>query len=327
MARKLIWIIGGVVGIGILILGGLFFWITQQLRPLDVTATTTQRFVITKGQSVIKTAQNLEDAGLIKNAQVFRFFSQFKKLDVQMQAGSYELSPAMSMEEIAQELTKGSEDIWVTLLEGWRVEEVAEYLAEQELSEFDAAEFATLADSSEGMIFPDTYLVPRESTADQLYELFISTFETKIEVGLAEEIAASDMELSEIITLASVVEREGRSYTDMRHVSGILQNRIEIGMPLQADATLQYIAGKNTRTGKWWDQPDIAVKTSTSPYNTYGNPGLPPGPICNPGLNAIKAVLDPIDSDDLFYIHAPSGEAFYSQTLDQHNANIDKYLR
>ena len=141
------------------------------------------------------------------------------------------------------------------------------------------------------------------------------------------EVAASGKDISEVVTLASIVEREGRSFEDMRHVAGILQNRIDLGMPLQADATLQYIVGKDKQTGKWWEQPSIEVKTSTSLYNTYKYPELPPSPICNPGLNAIKAVLDPVASDDLFYIHAPSGEAYYAETLEEHNANIDKYLR
>jgi len=327
MSGKLLTSILLLIGFGVVAFGGFATWAWMQLKPVNQADTTLQRFVIPKGQSVIVTGQKLAAAGLVKNPQVFRFYAQFKKLDVKMQAGSYELAPSMNTDEIAQKLTQGSEDIWVTLLEGWRVEEVAEYLAEQDLPEFDAAEFADMAANSQGMIYPDTYLVPRESTATQLYNLFTATFEKKVATDLEAEIAATGDELEAILTLASIVEREGRSFTDMRHVAGILQNRYDIGMPLQADATLQHIAGKNDRTGKWWDQPDIAVKTSTSPYNTYLNPGLPPGPICNPGLNAIKAVLDPIESDDLFYIHAPSGEAYYSQTLEEHNANIDKYLR
>jgi UPF0755 protein len=320
-------IILGVLGVGILIVLGVVGWVYSQLQPANSADTAQKRFVIAKGQSVIKTAQTLQEAGLIKNAQVFRFYAQYKKLDVNMQAGSYELSPNLTTEQIAEKLTQGSEDIWVTLLEGWRVEEVAEYLAEQDLPEFDATEFAQMADESEGTIFPDSYLVPRESSAEQLYDLFVNTFEKKVLIGLEDEVAASGKDISEVVTLASIVEREGRSFEDMRHVAGILQNRIDLGMPLQADATLQYIAGKDKETGKWWEQPSIEVKKSTSLYNTYMNPDLPPAPICNPGLNAIKAVLDPVPSDDLFYIHTPSGEAYYAETLEEHNANIDKYLR
>lgn len=327
MSSKLIKIISVVLGIGLLVIGGVALWGWSQFKPVNSSDTAQKRFVIAKGQSVIKTATTLKEAGLIKNAQVFRFYAQYKNLDTKMQAGSYELSPNMSTQQIAESLTQGSEDIWITLLEGWRVEEVSEYLAAQDLPEFDAAAFTELASTSEGLIYPDTYLVPKESTARHLYDLFIRTFEQKVSTALEKEISASGKELSEIITFASIVEREGRSYEDMRHVAGILQNRIDLGMALQADATLQYIAGKDKTTGKWWAQPDIAVKSSTSPYNTYVHPDLPPYPISNPSLQAIKAVLDPIESDDLFYIHAPSGEAYYSQTLEEHTANIDKYLR
>lgn len=327
MSGKLLTVLIGSIILGILVLGGTAVWAFSQLQPVNSSDSAKKRFVIPKGQGVITTAQKLESDGLVKNAQIFRFYAQYKKFDVKMQAGSYELSPSMTTQEIAEKLTLGSEDVWVTLLEGWRMEEVAEYLAMQNLPEFSQAEFEDLASMSEGMIFPDTYLVPRESTAEQLYSLFTNTFEKKVTTDLESEIAQSNLTVEEIITLASIVEREGRSFEDMRHVSGILQKRIEIGMPLQADATLQYIAGKNLQSDKWWDQPNIAVKESASPYNTYKNLGLPPRPICNPGLQAIKAVLDPIESDDLFYIHAPSGAAYYSKTLQEHNANIDKYLR
>jgi UPF0755 protein len=204
---------------------------------------------------------------------------------------------------------------------------MAEYLAAQDLPEFDSAVFLEISSESEGMLYPDTYLVPRESTALQLYTLFTTTFEKKVVQDLAAQIESTQWDVRELVVLASIVEREGRGYQDMRHVAGILQNRLEIGMPLQADATLQYIAGKNKQTGKWWEPPNIAVKESTSPYNTYKYPGLPSRPIANPSILAIKAVLDPIESTDLFYIHAPSGESYYSKTLQQHNANIDKYLR
>ncbi len=327
MTAKVLKIIAIIVILGLLTIGGAVAWGYSQLQPVNPSDTATQRFVIAKGQSVIKTANSLKEAGLVKNAQIFRFYAQYKNLDTKMQAGSYELSPNMTTQQIADTLTQGSEDIWITLLEGWRVEEVSAYLAAQDLSEFDKAAFDELASTSEGSIFPDSYLVPKESTAEQLYELFISTFERKVVTDLEEEITASGKELSEIITFASIVEREGRSFEDMRHVAGILQNRLDIGMPLQADATLQYIAGYNAVTQDWWSPPSVAVKTSTSPYNTYLQPGMPPYPICNPSLNAIKAVLDPIASDDLFYIHDQTGVAHYSETLEEHNANIDKYLR
>lgn len=312
---------------GMLALLGVLFWVFQQLQPVNAADTTKKRFVIAKGQSVTKTASSLQEAGLVRNATVFKYYARYKNLDQKMQAGSYQLSADMTVSQLATALTEGTEDVWITLLEGWRTEEVAEYLAAQELEQFDKDAFITMASNSEGMIFPDTYLVPRESTAEQLYDLFIATFERKVVSDLAAEIQASGQDIKEVITLASIVEREGRGVTDMRHVAGILQNRLDINMALQADATLQYIRGFDQKNSDWWSPPDVVFKESTSPYNTYKYPGLPPGPISNPGIQAIKAVLDPIESNDLFYIHAPSGEAYYAETLDAHNANINRYLR
>jgi len=111
----------------------------------------------------------------------------------------------------------------------------------------------------------------------------------------------------------------------MRHVAGMLWNRVDIGIALQFDATLQYV---KVNTNEWWPTPLSADKQLTSPYNTYQNAGLPPGPISNPGLDAIRATADPIDADEIFYIHDPAtGKMYYSKTLEGHNRNIDKYLR
>lgn len=127
--------------------------------------------------------------------------------------------------------------------------------------------------------------------------------------------------------MASIVEREAKDLVDMRHVAGILLNRLEINMALQADATLQYIRGYDEAAQSWWSPPRVSDKTNPSLYNTYLYPGLPPAPIANPGYNAVLAVLTPIQSNNYFYIHTPSGEAVYAETIDQHNTNIDTYLR
>lgn len=302
-----------------------FLWIQSQLEPVVVNAPT-QQFVVGKGQALIQTALKLHEQGLIRNPQVFRYYVQYMKLDTKIQAGSYDLSPSMSAQEIALTLTEGTEDIWITIPEGWRKEEIAGYLATQDLTQFDAEVFLDLSATSEGQLFPDTYLVPKESTPQYLYSLLTNTYKTKVTSGLTDSFEASSLSPEEVLVLASIVEREGKGYENMRHVAGVLINRIDAGMPLQADATLQYINGIDDN-GKWWSAPTIDLKQSTSPYNTYMYPGLPPRPIANPGLDAIRAVLDPLPTDDLFYIHAPSGESYFAETLEEHNANVNKYLR
>ncbi|MBU0974778.1 endolytic transglycosylase MltG [Patescibacteria group bacterium] len=303
------------------------FYVSSLLKPLDVNSTDASRFVIPKGQAISIIGQRLQEEKLIKNAYVFRFVVVKDKLVNKIQAGSFDISPSMSVSEIANHLTIGTEDIWITLLEGWRVEEIAESLESQDLDHFDKEEFLNLAKASEGMLYPDTYLIPREMSSEAIYRLLLNTFEKKVIQGLANEIKTSDRDFDQVLIMASLLEREAKTYEQMRRVAGILWNRIDIGMALQVDATLQYANGYNQIQKKWWAIPSSEDKKLKSPFNTYLNLGLPLKAISNPGINAIKAALMPLESNDFFYIHANDGSIYYASTLEAHNANINKYLR
>ena len=233
----------------------------------------------------------------------------------------------MTPQEIVEALTKGTADLWITIPEGWRREEIAESLAKQELEAFDKELFLELSAADEGKLFPDTYLVPRQADTRLLYSLLTNTFERKIILGLEDEIEASPHDFEQVLVMASILEREAQGYEDMRHVAGVLWKRLEIGMPLQADATLQYVKGYSPTQKSWWVPPTSEDKKLQSPFNTYLNPGLPPKPIANPGLEAVKAALNPVETDDLFYIHDRTGQIHFAETLDEHNANVQKYLR
>lgn len=298
-----------------------YFW---SLQPASASQEK-QTFIVKKGQAVSQIARDLEEAGLIRSATAFVAYTKLQNSGTAIQAGSFSLSPNLSVPEVIKEFSKGTEDIWITIPEGWRAEQVAASAASQ-LDTFDSELFMDLVsqNGSEGKLFPDTYLVPREMSEEQLYRLLLSTFERKTQ-GL--DLSASSFTLDEVLVLASLIQREARTYDQMRHVSGILVNRLDIGMPLQVDATLQYVKGNNSPTGEWWSQPLAADKQLLSAYNTYQNSGLPPGPICNPGLDALKAALDPLPTDDLFYLHAPDGTMYYAQNLQDHNRNVDTYLR
>jgi len=319
--KKILSILLTLVALAIVVAAGLAFYVRQSLQPVSSDSSEV-RFVVTRGQAISAIASNLEEAGLINSGQIFSLYVRLNKIDKKIQAGSFTLSPSQSSSEIAQALTEGTEDVWITLLEGWRVEEIAEYLNKSDLEAFSKADFLELSATSEGYLFPDTYLVPREITAEALYNLFTRTFENKV----AAEFGDLDQdELKRLVILASLVEREAREFTQMRHVAGLLENRLEIGMALQVDATLQYIRGEVD--GKWWSPPRSGDKQLSSPYNTYQNPDLPPYPIANPGLDALKAAYDPLQVDDLYYLHAPTGEIYFGETLEEHNQNISKYLR
>lgn len=304
----------------------LLFWVYTLFLPVSSTQSDPQDFVIPKGQAIAQIGERLYEAGLIKHPVIFRLAVTQQDVAGKIQAGSFTLSPTMSVIEIAQRFTEGTEDVWITLLEGWRAEEMADYLEDKdELSLFDRGVFLEEAAAYPGMLYPDTYLIPKEIQAEDIVALLVATFETKIEAGLADEIAASGRDLSEVLVMASLVQREARDFEQMRHVAGILWNRVDIGMALQVDATLQYVKGNSE---EWWPTPLASDKQLTSAFNTYQNPGLPPQPIANPGIDALRATLTPLSVDDLFYIHDPkTGEMYYAATIDEHNANVNKYLR
>ena len=285
------------------------------------------RFVIPKGQALGIIASRLQEAGLVKNKWAFRFVVYQNDLANKIQAGSFELSANMNVWQIANSLTVGTDDTWITLPEGWRREEIAESLGKQGLNNFKAEEFLSLTRGLEGQLFPDTYLVPREITSTALLSLLKNTFAAKVTTSLDKEISASKMSLNEILTLASLVQRESAGDSEMPLVAQILLNRLDINMALQVDATLQYIKGFSKTELSWWATPLSADKKLDSIYNTYKYAGLPPGPICNPGLAAIQAVLNPKPTQALYYIHDNNGKIHTAVSLEEHNLNVNEYLR
>jgi UPF0755 protein len=318
----------GVVVLLLVVAGVAAGWyLSTLLQPVSPTPVEAQSFVVPKGQAVAVIANRLHEAGLVKHPLVFRLVAKQSGLDTKFQAGSFQLSPSMTQREIAQNLTSGTTDVWLTIPEGWRKEEIADSLEAQELDSFDKAEFLALAKESEGQLFPDTYLVPRQASAELIYNLLTNTFERKVVEGLKSEIAESEHSLEDAIVMASILEREATGAEEMKHVAGVLWGRLEVGMPIQADATLQYIKGYSPTEKSWWVTPLAEDKKLVSPYNTYLSPNLPPGPISNPGLDAIKAALDPLETNDVYYIHDRQGNVHYARTLDEHNANVDRYLR
>lgn len=319
------------LGIALLVVAGFslafaYRWYSQPVNPNDEVLRT---FVVPKGQASSIIGERLYEENFIAHPLLFRIAIQLENIAGKIQAGSFEISPAMTAAEIAQNLTQGTQDVWITVVEGWRMEQIAESLAAADLPLFDADEFKSLVseNQSEGTLFPDTYLIPKQYDAEQMYSLLTNTFERRVLTDLASEIESSPYTLNQIMVMASLVEREAREYEEMRGVAGVLWHRIEIGMPLQVDATMQYAKGYDAIQQTWWAPPRAADKSVDSPFNTYQINGLPPRPIANPGLNAIKATLNPVATNNLFYIHDRSGRIHYAQTLEGHNANVNRYLR
>lgn len=323
----LVWkLIALVSGLTLLAIAAGSWWAWSLTTPVSSDSSTVT-FIIPRGRAIRLIGQDLQEAGLARSPWAFQYAVWRLNLQSKIQAGSFELDPSMDIYEVAASLTSGANDVWLTLKEGWRAEEIGEYAA-QELTNFDtnSTAFTTECLNYEGRLFPETYLIPKTYDAAQVCQLMRREFDSVWEELLA---AAPTPEYpeEELITLASIVEREARTPDEMRLVAGILYNRLELGMPLQVDASLQYSKGYDSARQTWWAPPVSLDKSVDSPYNTYQNPGLPPGPIANPGRNALSAVLNPRATDDLFYLHAPDGTMYTAPTYEGHQENIDRYLR
>ena len=312
------------------IIGG-FFWWRWATSPVSQAPGQSQIFVIHKGESLSLTAQRLKDAGLIRDASAFKILILAKGLSGQIQAGDFRVNPSWSLEEIAYLLTHGSLDIWLTFPEGWRREEYGRRLAAN-VEEFSYPQFLEQTDELEGHLFPDTYLIPKDASPSSVIKIFTNNFERKYSLEL--QLAAREKGLTEnqVINLASIVERESRAEKDRPIVAGILLKRWQENWFLQADATVQYAVAnvkcQNSNVEcEWWEPVRKADLEVDSPYNTYEYRGLPPGPICNPGLASIEAVIYPQETDYWFYLSDEQGRIHYAKTDEEHEENIERYLR
>ena len=306
----------------VLAVGG-FFWLIQ---PVDKTQITTTDFTVNSGEGARAVAQNLQTAGLIKNALAWRVWAKWAG-ETGLQAGVFSLSPAMSGEQILQQLKTQPKEITITILPGWRREEIAEYLDGLNLINFTATEFLQLTTGMEGELMAETYRIFPTATAEEIVDLlnqqFLRDLAENEEIQAA--VAKSGRSWVEILTVASLLQREARDYEQMRNIATIIYRRLEDNYPLQLCATAQYAVGKKA-TGGWWEPPTIEDTEFDSVYNTYAYKGLPPTPIAAVSVAAVEAALDPAENDYYFYLHDNDGKIHYAETLEEHTANKERYL-
>lgn len=285
------------------IIAGIYcYWLTF---PVTKRAEV-EDFEIKRGESVKSVASNLKSSHFIRSALYFRLIVRQNNLSIQ--AGSYRIAPSQSVSSIAQLLTKGlAVDKKITIPEGFRAEQIAETAG------LSAKEFLLAVGGLEGSLFPDTYFVKEGITAPELVQVLHDNFIKK--VGVIDK---------DTLILASLVERETKGDAEKPLVAGILKKRLAAGWPLELDATIQYFLGKS---GAWWPDTTLLDRARKSPYNTYLHAGLPPAPIGNPGLAAIRAVQNSLDSPYWYYLHDQEGIIHYATTNSEHNANIEKYIR
>jgi UPF0755 protein len=296
-----------------------FLWWQTQLGSVDATNTSQKIFVVSQGENMHTVGNNLENAGLIKNSLAFYLLVKWQNLDNKIQSGDFRLSPSLPLQTIAQDLTHGSLDYWITIPEGKRAEEIADIL--QQKAPNYSENWRQKLDTNEGYLFPDSYLIPTGDTIDDIIALFRKNFDAKYAT-----LNNTTLSQNQLVTVASLVERESRFSEDRPLVASVIYNRLKMGMALQIDPTVQYGLGYNLQEHTWWKK-DLTVDDlqSNSPYNTYHNPGLPPTPIGNPGLSSLQAAANPAKTDYIYYLSDSTGHLHFSKTLDEHNANIAKY--
>ncbi len=289
---------------------------------------------IREGLSTAEIADRLAEKGIIDSTLKFRLMARIYGYDDKLRPGSYSFTLGMSEEEVFAKLLTGEKKlVQFTVPEGFGVKEIAERLYNLELA--DKEEFLREAETfapfeymhkhkdtffaAEGFLFPDTYTVESDVEIEEILSLMANTFDEKLTRSMREQALKMDLSIYELITLASLVEREVRFPEDRAIVAQVLLKRLKMNMPLQTDATLQYLMD----TPK--EEVSIADTQIDSPYNTYQHAGLPPGPIANPGMASIEAVLHPADTDYLYFVADRSGHNHYANTYEEHLNLVNKY--
>lgn len=302
-------------------------WIyyTVESQPVDRSNQGTVDFIINKGDGLSVISKNLQAANLIRSKVVF--YAAVKKLglDKKIQAGEFRLSKNMSTEAIASSLTHGTQDVWVTVIEGLRREEIAQLLAQS--FPINANDF--IKQAKEGILFPDTYRIPRDTSAAGIIAIMNKNFYDKYDNGLKQKVNALGLTDQQALIVASMVEKEAQFPEDKRIVAGILIKRFRDDWMMNIDATIQYAIGYQRKEKTWWKK-DLTLDDLNvdSTYNTYKYKGLPPGPICNPGLDSLEAVANAdVKTPFWYYISDKKGVMHYGKTLDEHNALIKAYLQ
>jgi len=278
--------------------------------------------VITRGASVSDIADQLANAHVIRHPSVLNFILRISGASMRVQSGAYLFNSPQNVLSIANRLATGAyglPPVRITFPEGVTVRDIAEKVAEA-LPRISAQDFISAGKPQEGYLFPDTYLFQPDSDADSIISAMKANFNSKI-TSLSGDIQASGHSLSDIVILASLVEKEARTTANRRIVAGILWDRLALGMPLQVDAVFGYIYNRDTYS------PSLEDLKVVSPYNTYLHAGLPPGPIDNPGLDSINAALHPTKTNYLYYLTDKNGVMHYATTYAKHQLNQQKYLQ
>jgi len=305
----------------VIILAGSFV-----LSILPVSGRQTVRVVLPKGAGAREMGRILSVNHVIRSPFAFRIMARLTGKGNRLHSGAYDFQPGTGLLDVLRKIETGEVSAkWITFPEGFTIRQMGERLESAGAGSADKFEkkalydgasfntnFAQPGQSLEGYLFPDTYLVPLGTSEDGVIREMLESFDTKVVQALKDDIKASGMSLKDVVTLASLIEREARIPKDRPLIAAVLLNRMKKHMRLECDATILYALGKHKNRVLF---KDLEID---SPYNTYRNAGLPPGPIANPGLDSIKAALHPAAADYLYYVARSDGSHIFSRTFEEH---------
>ena len=325
-----------IIVIALLLFATAFIYVSNAGKPLDPNNKEIVYLEIPKGSGSGEIAKLLHDSKLIDNELAFKIKTKLGNYGSLYKAGYYSLSQSMSMDEIMNLIKQGSAlTVRFTIPEGFDIKRISERLVSQDLINADEFQnqvengsfnYYFLSDAQkgknrlEGFLYPDTYEVFPNATAKEIIDKMLSRFDEIFTMEYKDQLAKSGFTMNELITMASIIEREAKVPADRPVIASVFYNRLKIKMPLQSCATVQYILGEQKDK---LTLDDIAID---SPYNTYKINGLPPGPICSPGLESIKAALYPAKTDYLYFLAKGDGSSVFSTTYDEFLADKAKYI-
>jgi len=317
-----------------LLAGFLFYYRTVNSPEVTFSATGQPVLITVKqGMNVQQIGDNLHQHGIISNVTVFRVAAKLKGLENSLQAGDYAIVPGTGMSRVLQMMSQGETAYQqLTVPEGYTIDQIADLLEKKRLgaaSQFKASAQKTKVQDTfspdsavkyavEGYAFPNTYRFSSGTSEEQILTLMLKEFDKQITPEMTDRAQALGLSMRDVIILASLVEKEAQLPQDRPIIAAVFMNRLKMGMPLQSCATIQYILG--------YPKPELSVQDTklSSPYNTYQNMGLPPGPIANPGLAAIQSVLYPAQTDYLYFVADQQGAHHFSKTYEEHLITIEQ---
>jgi UPF0755 protein len=288
--------------------------------------------IIPRGSTFSQVAAALQDKNVLQHPLAFRLLARLRHVDTAVKSGEYRFPAHQTSDQILQRLVRGEQfATWVTIPEGFTAREIARTLAERGLgdaSRYDHVFFReriSVGDARtvnlEGYLFPSTYLVPTDDRPDQVVKILTGQFLRELPHDAGPRAKALGRTVPEVVTIASLVEREAKADEDRPMIASVIYNRLRLGMPLEVDASIEYT---------FPEHHDVITKRDLevdSPYNTYRHTGLPPTPIANPGKASLDAAFKPAKTDYLYYVAKPDGHSAFAKTLQEHNANVARYLK